>query len=1621
MKKNGRLRALAIAISACLLVGGIPMRASLAIEQRSDTVVESGESPVEYAVSEGSSYEDTEYVNVFDGNEEDNTNIEPGYIPGDDGIIYDDSTGSYLSNTLEYVPEGDSWYYRAMLIGGFEFPDGSSLSEKGIKKDELDTYIAEISGMTGKALSDVYSVSLEVKEYGEVSVPTIRIYVSNIGDFDGRVLYHKDAAGGWYEVPYDRYEEPDTKLTYLEFSPGSMGVFLFATTQDAPVDEGLVQPDKDDVNGEEEGSVSVNEVDAEEDSENVSSTVTPEDEGTVSDNNVEDKELDGNKEEIISENKVADNIDRTKNDSTSDNEVKVHKEDNAGADGVDSIIIDEFNVRIAGGAKYVNGRWVYSPTDPASGHSFVYRVDYTVSGTYHSGPKAIQIEVPLHILKDRNDDWADKFDCPYLSADEVSEGEEPDFVYEIVGDKIVIYNVKSLATGEAGYIEFSYSTTNQTFSYVDMDPSTSVPGKITVVGEDGVESFKEDEADPVYIDTTATLAYTQKKAPTMYTEWSASWGDAPDNVDDYYYLVWPVRSYINKTTQPYNFKLEDTFTDYSGEVVGYRFAGQKTYSMNNIVENITAYGDRYDYVLTRYKKDEADAVLEASDRYYVHNYVKATVIPYDGIDDPTEADSSKSWWYDKPKYVAPTGSFWSNKYMMTYDYQLGEFQDGDISKISNLKYSMYVEGYPYPWTLSDDADGTIEDFLQGRYGTKKVDYALTDDRLYLDGTNEQLLPDDYDIDEVSWTPLMRTVELNTDNFTFTEKAINEYKAEDVIDIWVRSGEDWIKVGKYDMVSSSYMNLDDDYISSASGSIIKFKPGVDGYKFTCSNAYYHTRISATMSITLFRTDHVLSVIGKETGKQKVTVDNYLDFEVTQNDNVLFSRKVGVKDYIQKVVKESEIKKDITKTANNKRKKEYTVTWRVRASEKYVDNEGRHYIEQSSGTFYDLLPQGGVVDIESVAVYASGGRLTKGSYTVSVETNFRDSGHDLLRIDILDSTSTIYEISYNTGHSYDSIKDWGKNLLNTVAFETGNTKIAEGMPDNGGSVSNRDLMAGLNPESDPSKPRFLYAEARYSIDTLMAANTGLMKQVRSELDTQYSYSSYVNQGGSYSYQIRLANDAMTKSKGIIFYDSLENFFQHEDDTTETIQSDWRGTLENVDVSNLKSRGIDVKVYLSKVEHMNMHEYGYLDATKDGEKVWIEYSKFKDTYGLDEAHGIAVDASKLTDGGDYVLPEAESLVFTVYMKAPFEDTTGKTDPIAYNNIFVDRIAMKEYGSDVSEIQQFFHQDYTQLYYRVTGDINLLKVNADDEYEMVAGAVYLLRGTSDYGTVYETSRVSSKKGSISFEGIEKGKYELLETSCSDDWQIDTEVYSVEISSNGDVKCDLDKKGDKFILKDKPRIHADLSFIKLNSITQATITGAKFMLTGTSDYDNDIVITAESGAGGRTYFRNIELGTYDLVETAVSDPDRYILSRTVYKVKVDERGVAVVYENDKEIDKHVDGMYKVYNEPYHSVRFVKSSTYGENVFLQGAEFSLTGVSDYGTSVNMTAVSGPEDDMGLTIFEGLEPGTYLLKETVPPAEHDLNENTYTVVVRADGTFDIEGLNKINLGKTITGDDSGKGE
>lgn len=724
--------------------------------------------------------------------------------------------------------------------------------EQDLKK-EIENKIQ--NQQIGMSISSVLALKITRKDANGIEKENnlsykVQIKMPDISQIKTTKLYHQKENGDIEELTYTCSNTEDGQQMLEFVSTEGLGCFVFA-------------------NAEKDLTVSDNQ-----------DTVTVVDADTgpdLPDLTVNDSPSEENKEE----------------NSESKQESEDKKDEPQGSDSGDEIspvIIDDFNVTFVSGADNIDGKNIWSPSDPMLGHAFIYRVDYTMSGLFSTDIGAFRIEVPLHILKDKDGNWADEFNCPYSIRSAIADGDNLDFVYEVdeENNKVIIYNYKPYPTGEAGYIEFAYETSEKTMKYLDMCNSTKVKAKVFATNEAATVTA-ESEADEVYIDTHATIAYTQKKKPKLYLKWEDSWGEKPEDADDYWYLIWPIRTYINKNTSNYDFYLEDTFSDMGGSLVGYRFSGQTEFSDVNHVDNQSSYGDRYDSVLTRYDKSKADEVLKTGvPGYYIHNDIKATVSPVDHVDEDTNATSSYDWYYKAPVYVGSQGEFGAAKYGIYGDYSivensedvsnymLGEFESGEVEALPNLKYYVTSYGSPYPYTLGEGADGTVNDALNGLYGQKKVDYEVIDDGVYIEKT--KLEDDDYDIVKVELAPLMRDAMFNPETYEFQAKAISDYKKEDAISILVRTNDGWKKAAVYDMTEKKYIDTDEKYVKKTSGKIIEFQAGVKALKFTCSNAYYYTSIKAYPEISMLRTDHVFDILKND--PQKISVSNKMDFNNNQ---------------------------------------------------------------------------------------------------------------------------------------------------------------------------------------------------------------------------------------------------------------------------------------------------------------------------------------------------------------------------------------------------------------------------------------------------------------------------------------------------------------------------------------------------------------------------------------------------------------------------------------------------------------------------------------------------------------------------------------------------------------------
>lgn len=1312
-------------------------------------------------------------------------------------------------------------------------------------------------------------------------------------------------------------------------------------------------------------------------------------------------------------------------------------------------VINTYSLRFVNGGKHQTdvfedydgqqievNRYLWNADDSSSGHRFLFRLVYSFSGTGSVPARKIRMTVPKHVLRDRNNNVADRIQISVPKVNQASASN--DFGYYEEGDSIVITNVRQISAAKNGYIEFAYEMTKTSFEYEDSEYSDLVHSELSVEKDSNTYQGSS-EFFRVGANTSARVLWSHKASPeTLQQEWNDEWGDKPADADSYYYLEWLVASYIS-ATQPYTFTLSDKFEKTGCSVVGYKLQGASEYSSYNRVSNLRETGYRFDRVLTRHSK----ITYEPLEQYTLPNKANVTVKPYDEKDPEDKATAAAEYIYDTPIFVYPYGNWNSWEYGTTSwqehfhydwkvaDYRLQEFKDGKYEYLDgNLKYCLYTIGMPYPRTLEENADR--DDWRN--YGKVPLNYTLTDENFYyLDGITtdheEITIPDgttpltseDYEIEYINFTVKINDADFNenTQRFIMTTGTYND---DDILyfDVKCNDGSEWIEnVASWNMGAGTG-TINSAYVDEIKRGKVTFKNGeniVNAFRVRTSNAHYRTQLWIYPFLKLKASDRVMALTQEKTQvEDKAWITNISNYHVTDaKGDTCFYKDINARDYIVGFQKETNLTKTLTSMTNDITNQNVTIGWRAEFSENFITNDGIDYVEQDSGVFYDLLPRGCELDVSSVAVMVGKTYLDDSQFTVNVTPNYNHSGQTLLTVRLKEPFSNA-QLTYSTLYTWEDIVDYGYKLLNSVAYETGNDNLTDGLPDDGGTITNHELMTDLDPDTDDEK--FCYTEHAAYVNVTRSAVLGLTKSVKNPEESAYTPETTVKQNGEYTYRLRFASGYDSYTRNMVLFDSLENYSE------EGLTGDFHGLLQDVDVRQMREAGAEPVVYYSRVPSLDINRYrtvnmaGY-DLTSDtvaGEQVWYTEQEFGE---ISEATAVAIDIRKTSEGEDFVLSPTRSVVALLRMKAPSRDTGHNAAPKAYNNIYLSDTVLtrtliheetEESPAEYDETEEdfFIFQNYTTVQYRIQSDLKLEKYDAQDPDTPVKGVEFTLTGVSDYGKDYNVSKLTDVNGKVTFADIEKGSYTLAETQGNADYQLKQDTLSVVVDEYGDIWIDGHKTDTTayYRITDEPRAHTDIQFFKRDLVTTSRLlTGVRFKLSGTSDYGNTISEYATSQYGIVT-FENIEKGTYELVE--VASIDHYLPSKTVYKVTVDEAGVFTIKvdttKGDGDLEslvKNDKGQYSIYNEPLHSFSIYKIG-YRFGIPVEGVIFQLEGTSDEGTyySVRLTT---PQS--GRVTFSDLEKGTYVLKELYAPEGYYLDDTPRVVTIDRMGNSSISGIEK----------------
>lgn len=1062
---------------------------------------------------------------------------------------------------------------------------------------------------------------------------------------------------------------------------------------------------------------------------------------------------------------------------------------------------------------------------------------------------------------------------------------------------------------------------------------------------------------------------------------------------------------------------------------------------------------RYDYVILGIKRSEINKVTY----WKAMNQFTVTLSPTDKIDDNSVLNQGETWSWHKPVFYAPGGSanvyhrgdgvhrqndphsiyydapHWTSSCSLKvgdysrYDLEAFNGYDGEkitMTSMDGLDFGSWFVAYSYRYTYDYDNYNVNAKDPKG-YGKKDVRYELVNNGVYLydalqDDSQAVRTPiltyNDYCYSKIDFDTDFSDAVFNEEEQRFDRIDSATYGENESLDFYgkFKDSKKDVLFAKYNLKTGTVW-FDSNYVASMNNRTIQMKDGADLVEYTVktANKHYRSEVFTVPNITLKNSKTVMDFVKNKKevavhAQSKVYV--YASSTVYKDDiekgdegkaGLVFSETSSDDDFVRTTKRDSSISKEIVSTTNNTKKKYYRLSWAVKAKETaQISAEEKLYIPQSSGTLFDLIPKGATLDKNSIRVKNGDNYLSSSEYKISTIQDYKGTGRTMLVVKIL-SSAQWYELDYDTLYTWDSINDYGNNVYNPVAYKTGNDTISNGFKDNGGKtfidgtanpdvIQDADLMSGLDDiDLDSAKTgnekKYIFGEDTVNLLTLTAASSGLKKKVKDEREAEYTYTSETTLGGSYSYQLRYQSSNGSSSKDMIFFDSLENY----DKSTMTnagTESQWHGTLTGVGTKQLEEKGISPVVYISTVPNLD------IDAHHDltDKTVWTKVTSKTD---LSTAKAVAIDMTRAKDGSEYELPQRQSVVAYLYMKAPAStpDTGKKTLPYAYNNVY---IQSRVTDMDTNSSDRFLiHQDFTKVSLPVTGSFGLRKISSESENVRISDVTFRLAGTSAYGTEYNQSVKTNQNGELYFNDIEMGTYVLQEQEVSNDWLLDTTEHTVQITNEGKILIDNQEYTDRYVMiANHPRVHTDVTFYKTNaSNSYIKVKGSQFMLSGTSDYGTTIKNYAVSNDNGRVVFKDIEMGTYELKESRASEG--YALNQNIYQVKVDDSGNFVITlksSNGLSIDVQKQGSkFLIGNEPLHSVVFYKASSW-DNSTLSEAKFTLKGTSDSGKAVDAESFS---DKNGKVEFSGLEAGLYTLKEVTAPAGYDLDPASYTVQVK----------------------------
>ena len=767
------------------------------------------------------------------------------------------------------------------------------------------------------------------------------------------------------------------------------------------------------------------------------------------------------------------------------------------------------------------------------------------------------------------------------------------------------------------------------------------------------------------------------------------------------------------------------------------------------------------------------ANFQVNNEYKLDNKVKYTLTSADDRT-VTEASATGETTYSPVAFQAPKGSYGIEK---RGDGSSTKFVDGDVEGIygyalnqlrkgENVDLSYEISSHSFTAPNTKDPAGNEND--PDSYNKKTVNLKLVDDETYFNFADECLSAADFQFKSVQVNkPSMlvyKKFSQSGSGYTGESSSLSSIQAgtyayvndNDPASIPVlyvygkNETGDWVRYASLDWTSGS-LNAVAENGASVSSSTVNFPEGIVDYKIELSTNRDGIFLSAQPTMTLKATDAVKAQVEElyaKSNQPTTKTSNKVTLTASGEDGTEYGQASSVgRDRLDGTLPSLAVRQtNQASYESDKGEACVNIHYQTTVYEQSNLTDMTSYNQAMStgaiqaeheGTFYDLLPMGvepitdsvkvrdsdTITGIQTIENYKNSGRtllVVKAKLSPSLSYRFNDTGD-------LSGYCDVITMSFDAKYAWTSLTDYGKTINNVISFESGNDQLGtikgySGEPDNptvGNYSGSKDatsgveeLMTDLDPNRDTNSFTYAKCETDLAVDT--SAVTGFKGHVSVNGDGYYDngmnndYPRNVYENGRYTYRLRMQNTEATSSRGIVMYDNLENYVPAAD-KSDNQDTQWRGTLSRVDVSQLRQKGIEPVVYYSTKSGLNLDDTNNPDMNLSDSSTWT-------TVCPDDKStitAIAIDASKDTQGNDFVLGKGESIVSYIHMVAPKvrdlakpgeenqwydsklengQAEAGLTGGAhAYNNVTMLATIVSEMGSESRN--QLIHDDYTKV----------------------------------------------------------------------------------------------------------------------------------------------------------------------------------------------------------------------------------------------------------------------------------------------------------------------------------------